>query len=168
MAAVNDLPVSSCRWLAANSKCEAVGDNAPTAQGSSGAENKPEPEGSLAGDDSMDVDLEPILEERPEEEEPEAEPEDEPAESAEPEEEPKYILPFKQWMDPNFVPEDGFFEEPAEEDQDKVPAESGDINHPIEIEAESESLEEQSDQANSDSEDEESDSKWTPSKGRRG
>ncbi|XP_056172148.1 uncharacterized protein LOC130139365 [Syzygium oleosum] len=141
---------------------------APVAQESSKAEHEPEPKGSQAEFDPMDIDLEPIPEEEPEEVEPEAEPENEPAESAEPEEEPDYILPFEQWMDPNFVPEDDFFEEPVEEEQIEVPAESGDIDHPIVIEAESESSEEQADQGGSDSDDEESDSEWTPSKGRRG
>ncbi|XP_056161866.1 uncharacterized protein LOC115665152 [Syzygium oleosum] len=102
---------------------------APAAPGSSGAEHEPEPEESLAGDDPMDVNLEAILEEEPDEEEleaePEDEPEDEPAESAEPEEEPEYILPYEQWMDPEFVPEDDFFEEPVKEEQDEVPAKSG-------------------------------------------
>ena len=121
----------------------------------------------------MDVDLEPIPEEEPVEEEPEeveleAEPEDEPAESTKPEEELEYILLFEQWVDLNFVPEKDFFEEPNEEDQDEVPAESGDINHPIEIEAELESSEELSVQRSLDSDDEESDSKWIPSKGRKG
>ncbi|XP_056168702.1 uncharacterized protein LOC130138507 [Syzygium oleosum] len=137
-------------------------------QESSAAEHEPEPEGSQAEVDPMDIDLEPIPEEEPEEVEPEAEPENEPAKSAEPDEEPDYILPFEQWMDPNFVPEDGFLEEPVEGDQDEVPAELGDINHPIEIEAEPESSEEQTVQGDLDSDDEESDSEWTPSKGRRG
>ena len=45
-------------------------------------------------------------------------------------------------MDPNFVPEFHFFDELAKEDQDEVLAESSDVNHPIEIEAEPKSLEE--------------------------
>ncbi|XP_056166367.1 uncharacterized protein LOC130137883 [Syzygium oleosum] len=116
----------------------------------------------------MDIDLEPIPEEEPEEVEPEIEPEVEPDESEEPEEEPEYIIPFEQYMDLNFVPEYYFFDVLAEEVQNEVPAESGDINHLIEIEAEPESSDEQTVQENSDSEDEESDSEWTPSKGRRG
>ncbi|XP_056174628.1 FK506-binding protein 3-like [Syzygium oleosum] len=121
----------------------------------------------------MDIDLEPIPEEEseeeePEEVEPEIESENEPDKSEQPEEEPEYILPYERYMDPNFVPEYNFFDVLAEEYHNEVPAESGDINHPIVIEAESESSEEQADQGGSDSDDEESDSEWTPSKGRRG
>ncbi|XP_030467777.1 uncharacterized protein LOC115686573 [Syzygium oleosum] len=113
----------------------------------------------------MDMDLEPIPEEEPEEEEPEAEPENDPAV---PEEEPVYIPPYEQWIDPDFVPEYGFDEESDSEEQIEVPAESGDINNPIEIGAEPESSKEQTVQGDLESEDEESDSEWTPSRGRRG
>ena len=46
-------------------------------------------------------------------------------------------------MDLNYVSEYNFFDGLWEENQNEVPAELGDINHPIEIEAKSESSEEQ-------------------------
>ena len=138
---------------------------APAAQGSSEAEHEPEPEVSQAEAEPMDIDLEPIPEEEPEEAEPEVEPGDVPEESEEPVGDPEYILPYEEYMDPNFVPEFNFFDFLAEENQNGVPAELGDINHPIEIEAGSSSSEEQTDQESSGSEDEESASEWTPSKG---
>ncbi|XP_030439641.1 uncharacterized protein LOC115661535 [Syzygium oleosum] len=108
---------------------------APAAPEPSGAEHEPEPKESQVGYDPMDVDLEAIPEEEPEEKEPKSDPE-EPED--EPEEEPEHIPEYEQWIDLEFVPEDEFDEEPVEEEWDEVPAESGDINNPIEIEAEPE------------------------------
>ena len=71
-------------------------------------------------------------------------------------------------MDPKYMLEYHFFEGLAEEDQDEVPAEWDDINHPIEIEVEPKSSKEQTIQKSSESEDEELDSKWTPSVDCRG
>ncbi|XP_030443651.2 uncharacterized protein LOC115665986 [Syzygium oleosum] len=105
------------------------------------AEPDSEPEESQAGFDPMDVDLGAVLEEELEEE-----PEEEPEEESE--EEPK--------------------EEPEEEERIEVPLESGDEDNPIEIEADSESSEEQVAQGESDSSSRENDSEWTPSRGRRG
>ncbi|XP_030458811.1 uncharacterized protein LOC115679362 [Syzygium oleosum] len=132
----------------------------------SGAEHDLDPEESQAGYDPMDVDLEVIPEEEPEEEAPYEEPKKDPemrpedAPEGEPEYEPEYY--------PEFMPKDKSDEEPVKEQQDEVPAKSGDINNLIEIEAELESSKEQTVQGDSDSNVEESDSVWTPSKGRRG
>ncbi|XP_056166346.1 uncharacterized protein LOC130137872 [Syzygium oleosum] len=81
----------------------------------------------------------------------------------------RFVPPARRnWIDPEFVPEDESDEEPVEEERDEVPAESGDIDHPIVIDAEPESSKEQTVQGDSDSSAEESDSEWTPSRGRRG
>ena len=80
----------------------------PTVQGSSGAEHELEPEESQAKDDPMDIDLEPILEEEPGEAELEVEPENHLVESEEGLGEPEYILPFEQYLDPNYEPEINF------------------------------------------------------------
>ncbi|XP_056162800.1 uncharacterized protein LOC130136702 [Syzygium oleosum] len=111
---------------------------APATPEPSGAEHKSEPEESQAEYDPMDVDLEVIPEE---EEEPEAKPEEAPEDEHEdePEEEPVHVPPYEQWIDAEFVPEYESDEEPVEEERDEVPAESGDIDHPIEIKAEPES-----------------------------
>ncbi|XP_056166366.1 uncharacterized protein LOC130137882 [Syzygium oleosum] len=116
----------------------------PIAPEPSGDEHEPEPEESQAGYDPMDVDLEVIPEEEPKEEQPEAEPEEAPEDEHEdePEEEPEHIPEYEQWIDPEFVPEDESDEEPVEEQRDEVPAESGDLNNSIEIEAEPEFSEE--------------------------
>ncbi|XP_056159715.1 uncharacterized protein LOC130135194 [Syzygium oleosum] len=128
---------------------------APAAPEPLGAEHDSEPEESQAGYDLMDVDLEA--------------PEDELEEELEdiPEDEPWYEPEYVPEYDPEFVPEDESDDEPVEEERVEVPAELGDINNPIEIEAESESSKEPTVQRDSDSEAEESDSEWTPSRGHR-
>ena len=82
----------------------------PAAQGSSEVEHEPEPDGSQAATDLMDIDLVPIPEENLEGVEPDLEPKIEPDESEVPEGEPEYILPFEQYMDPNFVPKFHFWD----------------------------------------------------------
>ncbi|XP_030441945.1 uncharacterized protein LOC115664140 [Syzygium oleosum] len=122
---------------------------APAAPEPSGAEHDPEPEESQAGYDPMDVDLGVIPEEEPREEDPEEEPEEVPEEEPEnePEDKPEDELEDEPENEPKEEPE----EEPDEEERVKVPLESGELGNPIEIEADSESSEEQMAQRDSDS-----------------
>ncbi|XP_056160854.1 uncharacterized protein LOC130135473 [Syzygium oleosum] len=121
-----------------------------------------EPEESQAGYDPMDVDLKVIPKEEEEEEDPKDEPEEEP------EEDPEMGLEDVPEDEPEYEPEDEPEEEFDEEERVEAPVESGDIDNPIEIEADSESSEEPDYDRVSDLDSGEMELEWTPSSGRRG
>lgn len=104
----------------------------------------------------MDVDLKVIPKEEHEGGEENLEAELQEALEAEPESEQDGVPAYD--YNPYYVPKDEPVEEPVEEEQDEVPGESGDINHPIEIGAESESSVEATIQEESGSSASESDS----------
>ncbi|XP_056175788.1 uncharacterized protein LOC115688931 [Syzygium oleosum] len=113
---------------------------APATPEPSGAEHDSEPEKSQARYDPMDVDLEVIPEEEPEEEDPKEEPKEAP--ENEPEDEPEEDPEMESEDAPEDEPEDEPANEPEkesdEEERLEVPLESGDVDNPIEINADSE------------------------------
>ena len=129
----------------------------------------PNPKGSQVGFDPMDIDLNEIQEDEPEEENGEDHGEAELGEEVpkvEFEDEQEDVPPVYDY-NPYYMPEVEPVEEYVEQEQDEILGEFGDINHLIEIEAESKSSVEATIQEESDSGASELDSEWTPSRRRK-